>query len=114
MRPWAARNAGALERYLTAYVEGCRAAQDPAQRTLTLRVLMRELKLDARTAELTYTELTTPGHGLAKDCAFDAAGFRNVLGRRAEIMGQWGGQRPPADKFVDLSFYERARAQARP
>ena len=30
MRPWAARNASALERYLAAYIEGCRAAQDPA------------------------------------------------------------------------------------
>lgn len=114
MRPWAAKNASALERYLAAYIEGCQAAQDPAQKGLALQVLMRELKIDARTAELTYAELTVPGHGLNKDCAFDMAGFRNVLALRAEIEGQWGGQPPAPEKFVDLSLYNRARSHARP
>jgi ABC-type nitrate/sulfonate/bicarbonate transport system substrate-binding protein len=114
MRPWAAANASALERYLAAYIEGCRAAQDPAQRATVIQVLIRELKLDARTADMTYTELMTPGHGLNKDCAFDTAGFRNVLALRAEMEGQWGGQAPAADKFVDLSIYQRARGHARP
>lgn len=112
MRPWATANAGALERYLAAYIEGCRAAQDPAQRATVLRVLMRELKLDARTAEMTYTELMTPGHGLSRDCAFDMPGFRNVLALRAEIEGQWGGQAPAVDRFVDLGLYQRALRHA--
>jgi ABC-type nitrate/sulfonate/bicarbonate transport system substrate-binding protein len=114
MRPWAAKNGPALERYLAAYVEGCRVAQDPSQRELVLRVLQRELKLTQRIAELTYTELTTAGSGLAKDCAFDMKGFRNVLALRADIEGQWGGKPPAPDKYLDLSFYERARSHARP
>lgn len=114
MRPWATKNASALERYLAALIEGCRAAQDPNQRTLTLQVLMRELKVDQRTAELTYAELTTPGHGLNKDCAFDMAGFKNVLALRAEMEGQWSGQPPAPEKFVDLSLFERARGHTRP
>ena len=114
MRPWAAQNASALERYLAAYIEGCRAAQDPAQRTLTLQVLMRELKLNQRTAEQTYAALNTPSHGLAKDCAFNMEGFKNVLSLRAEIMGQWGGQAPAPDKYLDLSLYNRALGHARP
>jgi hypothetical protein len=76
--------------------------------------VMRQLKLDARTAEMTSTERMTPGHGLAKDCAFDMPGFRNVLALRAEIERQWGGQVPSADRFVDLSAYQRARGHARP
>lgn len=114
MRPWAAKNGSALERYLAAYIEGCRVAQDPSQRELVLRVLQRELKLSQRIAELTYTELTTAGSGLAKDCSFDMKGFRNVLALRAEIEGQWGGKAPAPDKYLDLSFFERARSHARP
>ncbi len=114
MRPWAARNAPVLERYLAAYIEGCRAAQDPAQRETVLKVLQRELKLSERIAGLTYVELMTPGSGLSKDCAFDMKGFQNVLALRAEIEGQWGGQAPDPGRFIDLSYYERARGHARP
>lgn len=114
MRPWAAQNASALERYLAAYIEGCRAAQDPTQRELTLKVLMRDLKLNQRTAEQTYAALNTPSHGLAKDCAFNMEGFKNVLSLRAEIMGQWGGQAPAPEKYLDLSLYNRALGHARP
>jgi len=35
-------------------------------------------------------------------------GFKNVLKLRAEIEGQWGGNAPPPEKYVDLSYYNRA------
>ena len=35
-------------------------------------------------------------------------GFRNVLKLRAEIEGQWGDTPPPAEKYLDLSYYARA------
>ncbi len=114
MRPWAAKNGSALERYLAAYIEGCRAAQDPAQRTLALAVLKRDLKLTDQVAEMTYAELMTKGSGLAKDCAFDMQGFRNVLALRAEMEGQWGGKAPDPARFIDMSFYNRALGHARP
>jgi ABC-type nitrate/sulfonate/bicarbonate transport system substrate-binding protein len=114
MRPWAAQNGSALERYLAAYIEGCRAAQDPAQRNLALNVLKRELKLTDQVAEMTYTELMTKGSGLAPDCAFDMQGFRNVLALRAEIEGQWGGTAPDPARFIDMSFYNRALGHTRP
>ena len=107
MRPWAVNNASSLERFLAAFIEGCRAARDPRQKELTLQVLARELKVDRRTAELTYQELTSDG-GMARDCALDMQGFRNVLALRAEIEGQWGGRAPEPGKFLDLSYYTRA------
>ena len=113
-RAWAQANGPALERYLAAYIEGCRAAQDPAQRTLVMQVLTREFNLTPPLAEMTYTELMTPGSGLAKDCAFDMRGFRNVLALRAEMEGQWGGQAPDPARFIDLSLYQRALGHARP
>jgi ABC-type nitrate/sulfonate/bicarbonate transport system substrate-binding protein len=112
MRPWAHANAGPLERYLAAYVEGCRAAQDPALREQVLAVLQRELQLARDVAELAYKDLLTPGHGLARDCALDSKGFANVLALRAEIEGQWKGVAPPQDKFLDLSYYRRALPHA--
>jgi ABC-type nitrate/sulfonate/bicarbonate transport system substrate-binding protein len=108
MRSWAKQNAGALERYITAYIEGCRAALDPAKKELALKVLARELKLTPRMAEQAYLDLNAPGIGLSKDCAFNLPGFRNVLALRAEIEGQWGGKAPEPDRYLDLSFYERA------
>jgi ABC-type nitrate/sulfonate/bicarbonate transport system substrate-binding protein len=109
MRPWAAANASAVERYVAAYIEGCRAAQDPVQKALTLKVLSRELKLDANKAEMTYQALNDlSGSGLSKDCALDMQGFKNVLALRAEIEGQWGGKAPAPEKFLDLSYFNRA------
>ncbi len=108
MRAWGASNRDLLERYVAAYVEGCRAAQDPARREATLAVLQRELKLDRATAERTLGDLLTPGHGLTVDCAIDQAGFRNVLALRAEIEGQWGGVAPDPARYLDSSYYDNA------
>ena len=110
LRPWASANANVLERYLAALIEGCRAAQNPANREQTLAVLQRELELERPVAELTYQDLITPGHGLARDCAFDLQGFRNVLALRAEMEGQWDGQAPAPEKYIDLAYYQRALA----
>ncbi|MFY8178763.1 MAG: ABC transporter substrate-binding protein [Limnohabitans sp.] len=112
MRPWMTQNSPVLERYLAAYIEGCRASLDPAQRGVALQVLMRELKLTQQVAELTYAELIRPGSGIAKDCAFDMAGFNNVLALRAEMEGQWGGKAPDAAKFIDMGLYKRALGHA--
>ena len=114
MRPWAQANASALERYMAAYIEGCRAAQDPAQKAQVLAVLKRELKLDDRLTDLTYRELMLPGSGLSKDCALDLQGFKNVLALRADIEGQWGGQAPAPEKFLDLSYFDRALKHTMP
>ncbi len=108
MRPWAQANAGTLQRFLSAYIEGCRATQDPANREQVLQVLQKNLKLERRIAEQTYQALITPGHGLFKDCAIEMTGMRNMLSLRAEIEGQWGGVAPAPEKFLDLRYYERA------
>lgn len=44
----------------------------------------------------------------------DQKGFRNVLALRAEIEGQWGGKPPEPEKFLGLSFFNRAVQHARP
>ena len=56
---------------------------------------------------------TDPAEGMAKDAQLDMAGFRNVLKLRAEIEGQWGGKPPSPEKYIDLSYYDRAMAGIR-
>jgi ABC-type nitrate/sulfonate/bicarbonate transport system substrate-binding protein len=114
MRSWAKSNEQVLERYLAAFIEGCRAAQDPAQKKQVLAVLKRELKLDDRLTELTYQELMLKGSGLSKDCAIDMPGFKNVLALRAEIEGQWGGNPPAPEKFLDMSYFDKAKRHTMP
>jgi hypothetical protein len=68
--------------------------------------------LEKRISEQTYKDLQKSGSGLAKDSAFDKPRFRNVLELRAELEGQWAGVAPPPDRYLDLSFYNRALSQA--
>ena len=110
MRPWARANAGALQRYLAAYIEATRWVRDPANRAECVQLLMERLKIERAVAEPTYDALMDPAFGLSPDARFSAEGFRNVLALRAEIEGQWGGKPPAPDRFVDLGYYERAMA----
>ena len=113
MRAWAAANAAVLDGYLSAYIEGQRYVMNPAHRVEMIALLTSSFKLSAPAAEGTYDALVKPGSGLAPDARFNLAGFNNVLAIRAEMEGMWGGTPPPADKYFDLSFYDRAAKAAR-
>jgi ABC-type nitrate/sulfonate/bicarbonate transport system substrate-binding protein len=108
MREWAKANSDALVRYISAYVEGRRWALDPVNKTEATALLSERLKLAPQVAALAYAVATDPAEGMAKDAKFDMAGFANVLKLRAEIEGQWGGKPPAPEKYVDLSYYDRA------
>ena len=62
----------------------------------------------AVSASGTLEALLTPGAGLAPDARFNADGFRAVLAIRAEMEGMWGGSPPEANRYVDLSYFDRA------
>ena len=109
LRKWAAANADTLERYIAAFIESTRWAVAPANKEAAARMLAERFKLQPEIAARTWELLADPKFGLAVDGRFNEAGFRNVLALRAEIEGDWGGKPPPIDKFVDLSYYERAR-----
>jgi ABC-type nitrate/sulfonate/bicarbonate transport system substrate-binding protein len=113
MRDWAKANSDALVRYISAYVEGRRWALDPANKAEAIALLSERLKLTPQVAALAYAAATDPAEGMAKDAKFDMAGFANVLKLRAEIEGQWGGNPPPPEKYLDLSYYDRALASIR-
>ena len=110
LRSWAEGNAKILERYLAAYVESLRWTLTPANRAEAVALLAERLKIAPDIAAATYDAAADPVNGLAPDARFDMDGFRNVLALRAEMMGAWGGTPPPPEKYVDLSYYQRALA----
>jgi len=113
MRDWARANSDTLVRYLSALIEGRRWALDPANKEQAIALLAERLKLTPQIAAQAYAVATDPVEGMAKDGQLDMAGFRNVLKLRAEIEDQWGGNAPPPDKYLDLSYYERALSAIR-
>jgi ABC-type nitrate/sulfonate/bicarbonate transport system substrate-binding protein len=110
MRGWAKANGDTLVRYIQAMIEARRWLLDPPNKTAAVALLVERLKLSREVAERAYTVVTDPKDGMAKDARFDRDGFNNVLKLRAEIEGQWGGQAPSPDKYVDLSYYDKALA----
>jgi ABC-type nitrate/sulfonate/bicarbonate transport system substrate-binding protein len=110
MRDWAKANSDTLVRYIQAIVEGRRWALDPANKAEAIQLLVDRLKLSPEMAARSYAIVADPVSGMAKDAKFDLEGFKNVLKLRAEIEGQWGGHPPAPDKYVDLSYYDKALA----
>ena len=108
LRKWATANRDLLERYIAAQIQATRWAVAPANKEAAAKMLVERFKLQPAVALRTWELLADPKFGLATDAKFDEAGFRNVLSLRAEIEGSWGGKAPPADRYVDLSFYEKA------
>jgi len=105
MRNWAQANSDTVVRYVRAYVEGLRWAIDPANRDAATKLLADGLKLPPELAARCYEFAADPATGLAKDARFDMNGFKNVLRLRAEFEG---GMPPAPEKYLDLSYYQRA------
>lgn len=111
LKSWAKANEDLLVRYLQANIEGIRWALDPASKEEVVKLLADRLKLSPDVADASYKMgLDAKAGGFAKDLAFDMEGFKTVLSLRAEMEGQWGGKPPAPDKFLDMSFYQKALA----
>lgn len=107
LRKWGKANADTLTRYIQANIEGIRWALDPKNRAALTELVAKRLKQspDIVTASL---KIADDQKGYATDARFDLEGFRNVLKLRADMLGTWGGKPPAPDKYLDLSYYDRA------
>jgi ABC-type nitrate/sulfonate/bicarbonate transport system substrate-binding protein len=114
LRSWGKDNTDTLERYIAGFIEGVRWAVAPANKDAAVKLLSERLKVTPEVAARTWDILSDPKHGLARDGRFDMAGFRNVLALRAEIEGSWGGKPPAPDRYVDLSYYDKALKRVSP
>jgi ABC-type nitrate/sulfonate/bicarbonate transport system substrate-binding protein len=105
MRAWAKVNGETLERYIASYVEALRWSLDRKNRDEAVAMLVARLKLPNDIAARSYDLIVEPGFGFAPDARFNHEGFRNVLALRAEVEG---GKPSSPERYVDLSYYERA------
>jgi ABC-type nitrate/sulfonate/bicarbonate transport system substrate-binding protein len=110
LRSWARDNGDTLVRYIQAYIEGLRWAMDPSNKAEATDMLAKGLSISQDLAERSYRVAIDPTNGFMKDAAIDLAGFQNVLKLRAELHGDWGGVPPSPDRYLDLSYYQRALA----
>ncbi len=104
-RDWAEAHADTLVKYLQATIDGLRWARQPSSRAAAASILARHLKIDQDLAAAAIERAFAPGQGLAVDARLDLEAFRNTLKLRAEMEG---GTPAPPEKYLDLSYYERA------
>jgi ABC-type nitrate/sulfonate/bicarbonate transport system substrate-binding protein len=109
MRAWARANADTVVRYIEAVVESLRWVLDPTSCAKATALLADSLKLTPEIAARTYDIASNPDGGLARDAKLDFDGIRNVLRLRAELQGG-PGETPTPEKYVDVSYYDRAIA----
>jgi len=105
LRSWAAANSDTLVKYLQATIEGLRWARAPANRTAASAILARTFKLEPDVAQLALERAFAPDGGIAEDARVNLAGFRNTLALRAALEG---GTAAAPEKYLDLSYYDRA------
>jgi hypothetical protein len=91
-------------------IDGLRWAFDMRNRARAVALLAERLRIDADIAARSVETALGTAKGLAVDARFDRAGFENMLRIRDRMATTWGGRIPPADKYLDLSHYERALA----
>ena len=109
LRSWAKANEDTLVRYIAANIEGMRFALDPANTAAMSAIVAERLKLSPEMAARSM-RFVLDKKGFAPDAKFDMEGFRNALKLRAEMLGTWGGTPPAPEKYLDLSYYQRALA----
>jgi ABC-type nitrate/sulfonate/bicarbonate transport system substrate-binding protein len=107
---WAPTNSDTLVRYIQAYIDGLRWGTAPSNKDEIIKMYVDALKLPEALAAQTYAIATDPAEGLAKDAEFDLDGFKNVLKLRSSMTGQWSGNPPAPEKYLDLSHYRKALA----
>jgi ABC-type nitrate/sulfonate/bicarbonate transport system substrate-binding protein len=104
LRSWGAANADTLVKYIEAYIEGVRWSFDPKNKTEAVNILVERLKLPEDIAALSYDSTK---NDFSRDGAIDMNGVNNVLKLRAQFEG---GTPASPDKYLDLSYYQKARA----
>lgn len=104
LRSWAGANADTLVKYLEAYIEGLRWSFDAKNRAEAVSLLVERLKLPEDIAALSYDSTKSDFN---RDGAIDMDGVRNVLKLRAQFEG---GTLATPEKYLDLSYYQKARA----
>ena len=106
-RVWARENADILVHYIQGYVEATQWCFDPRNRQSCLDLLAKHNGIKGSTAEKTLDALLDPKDGIYPKTKLNLPGITAALELRAE-MGFLARPTPPAEKYVDLSYYQKA------
>jgi ABC-type nitrate/sulfonate/bicarbonate transport system substrate-binding protein len=106
-RSWAEKNRDLLVSYISAYVEATEWCFDIKNRASCLELLTKHNGLQGKAAEETLDALLDSDYGLYPKAELNLPGLKSVLELRAE-MGFLKPPLPPLEKYIDLSYYDRA------
>jgi len=106
-RSWAEKNRDLLVSYIRAYVEATQWCFDIRNRASCLELLATHNGIEGKAAEETLDALLDSDYGMYPKAELNIPGLRAVLKLRAE-MGYLKQPLPPAGKYLDLSYYNRA------
>ncbi len=106
-RFWAEKNQDLLVGYIRAYVEATRWCFNVSNRGSCLELLAAHNGLKGKAAEETLDALLDSDYGMSPQAEVNIPGLKSVLELRAE-MGYLKPPLPPAEKYIDLSYYDRA------
>jgi ABC-type nitrate/sulfonate/bicarbonate transport system substrate-binding protein len=104
LREWGKANANTLVKYLQAYIEGWRWSFDPKNKEAAVALLAERLKLPA---DVALASFESTKNDFSREGEIDLEGVKNVLKLRAQFEG---GTPASPDKYLDLSYYQKAHA----
>jgi ABC-type nitrate/sulfonate/bicarbonate transport system substrate-binding protein len=109
-RSWAAENAPALRAFIRGYLEGLAWTLDPANRRAATDLLMRKMpEIKPGVVDAVMTSLLSERSGLTPGGAVTIEGIRTALQLRTRYGSGKAALNDP-NKYIDLSYYEQARA----
>jgi ABC-type nitrate/sulfonate/bicarbonate transport system substrate-binding protein len=106
-RSWAEENRDLLFSYIRAYLQATEWCLDIKNRASCLELLAKHNGLQGKAAEETLDALLDSDYGLYPKAELNLPGLKAVLELRAE-MGYLKQPLPPLEKYIDLSYYNRA------
>jgi NitT/TauT family transport system substrate-binding protein len=107
-RDWAQQNDDVVVRYLRAIVQADRWLYDPANREDAAIVAVNVLKMSYDEALRSYDLLVTQTQAIPRDGDLPISGLQAVIDTMVDI-DLLSPPLPAPDKYVDLSYLERAR-----
>ncbi|OLB98209.1 MAG: hypothetical protein AUH30_08640 [Candidatus Rokubacteria bacterium 13_1_40CM_68_15] len=108
-RSWARDNADKVVGFIRAYQSGLAWLYEPGNKSAALQILQKNVRgMTPELAARTYDVLLAPSGGFDRHAAVDLDGVRTVLKLRSEY-GQPPKPLTDPTKYLDLTYYERAR-----
>ncbi len=106
-QPWAKANPQAVASYIRALISAVDWIYNPANQEEAAKILAGRVRIPVDTAKPSIAGLVSGPAALARKAEFDIEGVKNVIALR-DKYGEPKKQMGPVEKYVDLTYYNRA------